>query len=162
MQSVCHEFAIFAFYYARREFLREFALAHIKDGREGMGDKRLIVCDQRGIRTNGFDRNARGENVGVHVQDVTPSWRLPKLALRVVFQFGDKFVVPQHLKIHEAIAQTRKCRAQKKEQQKSPADLLFVVHPKTASRPWRSVPHPTASRAAAKIALLTASAHALA
>ncbi len=56
------------------------------------------------------------------------------------------------LEVHEPEAQPGERRHDQRQQRQQSSELLsrFVIL-KTASRPWRSVPQPTASRAAAKI-----------
>ena len=66
-----------------------------------------------------------------------------------------QFVVPPDLQIHQPETQPGEGKHHQRQQGQHAFELLFPFdHPKTASRPWRSVPQPTASRAAAKIVMV--------
>jgi hypothetical protein len=132
--------------------LQQIHLAHLQQRRERVHNGSLLVAEKRRVRANGLYGNARREQIPVRVQNVAPVRGLTDFFLRPLFREARQFVMAENLQFHEPVAQPGERYHDKHQHCQHPRELLSAIfHPKTASRPWRSVPQPTASRAAAKI-----------
>ena len=114
----------------------------------------LVFADEHRVGTNRFHKNACAQEVAFGVEDVAPAWLQEEFPLGVLLRFGAQVLVAQDLQIDQPIAQASKRHCQQAGQRQQPSILQCFAHVRNTGRPRRSVPHPTASRAAVKMSLI--------